>query len=752
MMREAIFKLAWIILIVDNMRKLPVFEGLTIIVVVLILFILLGMGRANGQQAVYESNLSSSPVLNVYVGSDGTLYTFTGDTGNTVHAFDNAGKEKWNLNISDNWIVSSDLPQNAISLMPSVSSWLPDVGGSYNYPEPVVSTSGGNLYLCVMKNMSGIDLSEGKVWTNDSVMAISPDGRILWVRQIDSGIYGQGAYQWAMSVNAVNDRIYAWANDTLTIFDGEGSALFKYRNVSAPPALGDDGMMYVIPSDMPGTIKAVYPNGTLWWSRNISMPIGLYPLDYPQNKQLDHRPFAFGQLPIYANGTVYAPVQNGIWAFDAHNGSYKWYYDLNRYDNCELLYPDPIDKDGRVYFLSSNENGNLSYVILFADGQSSSTRPAYGYPFEVRRDGICYYLNETIVTRPGDLENNNVTLGDMHPVQLIAYDMINNRTLWSAQLPLSQPVNATLNASNVNNYLDQVEATYASYINSQPNFDEGATLRGVSERSANILPGDNIVYASFYDATYEYPVIFNRSQCVLSSSIYAFDKNGSLVWSKPVDSIVTSMAANNSTVYVGTNGGNLFIVSMGVVGGIALLALAFLFIKFFCIGTVSRAKSRLNKNPNRNFVYDFILKNPGFTQKDISRMLGINLGTVRYHLLILSINHRIVSYMGDDKHVRYFTNSNSFSKEDQLVISLIRREGVRKILAMLQKNPGITNVELSNALGIQTSAITRYMKELSEKGIVTKDWQTDGGYAYSIKDDQKNRVTLMMERTNNSLV
>lgn len=61
----------------------------------------------------------------------------------------------------------------------------------------------------------------------------------------------------------------------------------------------------------------------------------------------------------------------------------------------------------------------------------------------------------------------------------------------------------------------------------------------------------------------------------------------------------------------------------------------------------------------------------------ISKDLYLNIGTVRYHLMILSLNHRVVAY-NDNKYVRYFINSNTYRRGELL------RKGV------VVKNPSPT--------------------------------------------------------------
>jgi predicted transcriptional regulator len=144
-------------------------------------------------------------------------------------------------------------------------------------------------------------------------------------------------------------------------------------------------------------------------------------------------------------------------------------------------------------------------------------------------------------------------------------------------------------------------------------------------------------------------------------------------------------------------------------------------------------------------VLSFIAGNPGVTAVDISRDLHLNVGTVRYHLLILGINHKIVEHK-DDKYLRYFTNSNSYSLEERAVVSLMKREPMWRVLNTLAEKPGLSNVEISRELNISTGAASRHMNELLTKGVVMKVPQADRGYAYSIKEEYSQYVTKMMDR------
>ncbi len=226
--------------------------------------------------------------------------------------------------------------------------------------------------------------------------------------------------------------------------------------------------------------------------------------------------------------------------------------------------------------------------------------------------------------------------------------------------------------------------------------------------------------------------MYNESAYTYYSALYAVDKTGKLVWQKPMNDFMTAAAANNSTIYYGTNGGGISVVTVGVVAGLAIAGSLLL---FFVLGSVTRARSKIDRNDNRNRIYKFITERPGSTLYEISKEMGLNIGTLRYHLMILSLNHRITAYK-DDKFVSYFPNSNRYSKKEQQIISMMRRDTMKHgVIQLLYIKPGLTNVEISRVTGLVDSGISRYLKEMCEKEIVLKIEVTPGRYAYSLTED-----------------
>ncbi|MGA9140903.1 MAG: winged helix-turn-helix transcriptional regulator, partial [Methanocella sp.] len=125
----------------------------------------------------------------------------------------------------------------------------------------------------------------------------------------------------------------------------------------------------------------------------------------------------------------------------------------------------------------------------------------------------------------------------------------------------------------------------------------------------------------------------------------------------------------------------------------------------------------------------------------------MNMGTVRYHVFILGMNHKITVF-NDGKFVRYFPNSNFYSKEEQLVIAIMRREAYRRMIDALMDIPAATNVELSQRLGQPDSAVSKMLKELCAKGITVKGTGQGERPLYSLDSRYREMIPRLSQRLN----
>ncbi len=124
------------------------------------------------------------------------------------------------------------------------------------------------------------------------------------------------------------------------------------------------------------------------------------------------------------------------------------------------------------------------------------------------------------------------------------------------------------------------------------------------------------------------------------------------------------------------------------------------------------------KNENRNNILNFINANPGTTVARVTESQQIERATVRYHLYKLESEGKIV-FRKMGKFSRLFRNSHSFSDGEQKVIAHMQNRNSRSILLLVLDQPGITNQELTERLGIEKSAIHWHLEKFIGDGIVS---------------------------------
>lgn len=736
----------------------------------LVMFLTVTAGK-EGQSDAWNLT-SDGPVSNVAVGDDGTLYVLSGKNYNVLRAIDPAGSVKWKLVLPDNW--------QAASLFAKDSAGDIEYAGSPSYdnwPYQMLAIDGGQIYLYVGEiNVTSwdYDASRWMIFTpgsggfQRSLVAISTQGKILWKKPISSvSLNGFSA-----SIYALNGRVYVKDNYTVTVLDPSGALLYQVADVAGEPTVDDENNLYVAKVSFSnnrfvyredGYVECYNPDGILYSIREAALVNPDEERIYTQNgiiecyrsdgtlcwkKDLGEsvkyfippRFKGFNTQMLYYNGTLIVPVEDAIYCLD-RDGNVVRKKDCAGL-NYEFFRELPIDSQGNIYLLLYTSPPFLD--VVSPDGTDHLREMGdFNASFKGSGNGIVYYSSYS----PNGTDYEHLTDGDLMAARITARDELHDQNLWNYTIV---PTGTELAITEDNLYsLTQIEGIY-TYLNlpsaggsatqiqdyHHGNQDRGALMfadRGDLYWGMRVAEGNETLYVNYY--TYALPgeITPGKSTCVYSNYLYALDNNGTLLWQKPVLAPVTSMAVNNSTLYYGTRDGHLFAENTGLIaGGLALAATLYLIAKFFLAGTVSRARDRLSKNENRNGIVKYVGDNPGSTLRDISRGLGMNIGTVRYHTLILGINHRVSALQADDKHVRYFPASGQYSLDDRLVMSLIRRDGMKKVLGILIDKPGLSNTDLSRELNMKESAVSRHMKVLTAKGVVERRPVHGGSLAYTI--------------------
>jgi DNA-binding transcriptional ArsR family regulator len=345
-------------------------------------------------------------------------------------------------------------------------------------------------------------------------------------------------------------------------------------------------------------------------------------------------------------------------------------------------------------------------------------RVPYDLSFSILNDGTAYTVNRSTIQDPSI---NNFTQASVS-----AIDVMSGKLLWNFTLPANVTHTVVLNESNAR-YLMPNKPFYAMDVNkltpaawyARENLPYGE-IDVIKEQSiVRLYPGKDSLYVNYWAYNYESPPFFGKANLTYTGGLFVLDKKGHLLWSNQTDSYITGVSEKNGTIFFSTSDGKFSATGASIAAGL-FAAAVYILIRFLGLGTVSRARSRLETNDNRNMILKMINERPGPTLHEISRDTGLNIGTIRYHLLILSINHKITTYNDGTKFVRYFKNGNAYSEDQKLAISLMRRESMRKVLSIMIKNDAMTNQEISMATNMQESAVSKYLRELYTSGIIVK--------------------------------
>jgi predicted transcriptional regulator len=718
----------------------------------------------------------------MFAGDNGVLYTVD---GRHVNAIGDNGSLLWSLEIPDKYRLPS-YGNGSCTMSRDYGLWKKtytedvktDVVTASDQPWSSDSAVvlDGNLYILLRH--------ETPVILNGLLLAVASNGSMLWsLPFVNGGGYGNGyGIGSPIGVDLHGGILYVYSDfgGGISQVAMNGTIVGSIYNVVGKPAVCDDGTVYVRKGDFamdPAMQDYVAPflqawgaNGTLLWRRSFA--------DFGINES--GMPMQYEQ-PYLRNGTLYLWSNDGFAALDT-NGSLKFrYYLPQRY-----LLGCGFDQNDTLYLSYSNDtwypisNNHSGMVIMRPDGTIVSSQFSddgrfalaglnevpdgifYGtsrvMPFEgVDMTGSTIFANFSSVPPIPDyyttyrdglvvwyLKNNSGRwdfprgLCDLDTFDVTARDLATGDQLWSNRLPLDTH-NNVLDQNNTVELTFDVDAIRG--VNSVPE-SEWYAYYGIAPHStgirsdswAGLTVSNGTMYVNMWSYDYQYPPFYHKARIAYAGGLYAFGLNGTLKWSLSTDTRVVAVQEVNGTVYYGTGGGRISAVRAGAVAG-ALVAGAYLFLRFFLFGAVTRARARIDKNSNRGAILDYIRDNPGVSQYDIARGLEMNPGTVRYHLMILGLNHRIASFKADEKFLRYFTNSGTYGPGDQMVISLMRREPLCRIIVALKERPGQSNLELSRVLDAHESSTMRNLKELIDRGVVTRSLLPDGKIAYSLSSD-----------------
>ena len=135
-------------------------------------------------------------------------------------------------------------------------------------------------------------------------------------------------------------------------------------------------------------------------------------------------------------------------------------------------------------------------------------------------------------------------------------------------------------------------------------------------------------------------------------------------------------------------------------------------------------------NQNRQKIYETITANPGVKFNALERLTGIKEGTLKYHLLVLSMKRKIISF-GRASSVRYFENNGRYNELEKKVFLHLQNPTTRRILEILASSPEVSRKEIAEIVGIAGPSISWHTGGYPAMGLLLPK-RMEGGQVYAL--------------------
>ena len=137
-------------------------------------------------------------------------------------------------------------------------------------------------------------------------------------------------------------------------------------------------------------------------------------------------------------------------------------------------------------------------------------------------------------------------------------------------------------------------------------------------------------------------------------------------------------------------------------------------------------------HPERSAIHVFIRDHPGIHFREMVRDMGINRGTLSYHLAMLVQTKKILA-VESGGYTRYFENSGKFSSLERKVLASLADANRSRILWMMVQSP-VTQSELKDHLHLSGPSIMWHIHRMSNDQLVKKN-ETVRPVQYELPDE-----------------
>jgi len=115
-------------------------------------------------------------------------------------------------------------------------------------------------------------------------------------------------------------------------------------------------------------------------------------------------------------------------------------------------------------------------------------------------------------------------------------------------------------------------------------------------------------------------------------------------------------------------------------------------------------------------IYQYILKNPGLHERELSRVLDIPLSTIDYHLYFLKKRELIISK--SDGHYTFYFVSGKIGIKDKTIFKVLRQKVTRNIIIFLLLKKEATHGTIKDEIALAPSTVSFHLKKLVDLEIL----------------------------------
>lgn len=154
---------------------------------------------------------------------------------------------------------------------------------------------------------------------------------------------------------------------------------------------------------------------------------------------------------------------------------------------------------------------------------------------------------------------------------------------------------------------------------------------------------------------------------------------------------------------------------------------------------MSDSDKKILELETRKKIYLAVKQYAGSHFREIQRKSGLAVGSVQHHLHFL-VKNGLIKEVRQGQNLVYFPRE--FKSENEVLLSLLRQESMRKILLfLLEKTP--SHEQIVKFVGLSPSTISWHLKKLQQDGIIKADKQGRKTF-YQLLCDEKEIVNLLI--------